>query len=132
MELKKYLHCRECKTDNHRVLQFHHRDRADKTFSLSDMVAKGYSQKKIEQEIMKCDCMCANCHQELHQLEREKELLDKLHALQDQIKDTREATEPDAKHTFNTVNDIDYITDPAIRAIQRRLRLDTQYMQDNK
>lgn len=45
-----------------RALTFHHRDRASKFKSISQM--KDWSWAKIEQELVKCDLMCFNCHME--------------------------------------------------------------------
>lgn len=44
------------------VMDFHHRDRATKILSISEMVNKGLSADKIIDEIAKCDLVCANCH----------------------------------------------------------------------
>jgi len=47
------------------VLEFHHRDPAQKEFNISK---EGYcmSWEKTYKEIQKCDLLCANCHRELH------------------------------------------------------------------
>lgn len=42
------------------VMQFDHRPGEGKSFNVSD--AKGYSRLSIENEIAKCDLVCANCH----------------------------------------------------------------------
>ena len=44
------------------VMDFDHRDRKAKIMSVSRMVAGGWSFDKIQQEIEKCDLVCANCH----------------------------------------------------------------------
>ena len=41
------------------VLEFHHR--TDKDMAVGYMVAAGFS-VKIQEEIDKCDVLCANCH----------------------------------------------------------------------
>jgi uncharacterized Zn-finger protein len=48
----------------HRALVFHHRDKEDKLFTIS----QGFSRKweKIQEELDKCDLLCSNCHAELH------------------------------------------------------------------
>lgn len=48
------------------ALQFHHRNVDDKTRDISKMVTQGCSMKRILAEIEKCDCVCANCHHEIH------------------------------------------------------------------
>ena len=47
------------------ALEFHHRDPAQKDFSIS---AKGYTRSwsKVKVELDKCSVLCANCHRELH------------------------------------------------------------------
>jgi hypothetical protein len=57
--------CKECGIADPRVLQFHHRDPAQKKFNLTVerlTSSREYSWSDIEVEIMKCDLLCANCH----------------------------------------------------------------------
>jgi hypothetical protein len=64
-KINEYLSCHpciDCKNDNIIVLEFDHRDRAKKHKAISEMLASGYSWKKIKTEIDKCDVRCANCH----------------------------------------------------------------------
>ncbi|MBI4447784.1 hypothetical protein HY643_02295 [Candidatus Woesearchaeota archaeon] len=59
-------HCKRCGYDKYpEVLEFHHRDPAQKDFNISK---KGHcrSWKRVEKEIKKCDLLCANCHREIH------------------------------------------------------------------
>lgn len=51
--------CKDCGTDDIRVLEFDHLK--DKKFNISGSVYK-YTWKKILKEIEKCDIVCANCH----------------------------------------------------------------------
>jgi len=67
-EYKKTLSCIKCGDDRHYVLDFHHRDPETKSFCVSNRV--GFSEKKLYEEIAKCDPICRNCHAELHYLER--------------------------------------------------------------
>jgi len=53
--------CVDCGNGDLRVLEFDH-VRGVKLFSISDAVRRQLSQKKIEEEILKCDVRCANCH----------------------------------------------------------------------
>jgi hypothetical protein len=58
------LSCVRC---GHRVfaaLDLHHRDALEKDFALSS--ANSRSVRAIEQELTKCDVLCANCHLEEH------------------------------------------------------------------
>ncbi len=68
-ELHRRLHeylsfhpCVDCGEADPLVLELDHRDRAKKLHNLSRMWYNGYSWKKIEDEIAKCDVRCANCH----------------------------------------------------------------------
>lgn len=44
------------------VIDFHHIDANTKEFAISDMVANGYSWKRIMEEVDKCRPLCANHH----------------------------------------------------------------------
>lgn len=44
------------------VLDFDHLDRSIKIDNVSNMVCQGLSWLKIEEEIKKCQILCANCH----------------------------------------------------------------------
>ncbi len=54
--------CIDCGESNPIVLEFDHRDNVVKFKEISRMIGDGYSWKKIEEEIEKCDVRCANCH----------------------------------------------------------------------
>lgn len=56
--------CKYCIEKEPCCLEFHHlRDKFD---DVSKMVQNGYSWKRIEKEISKCDLVCANCHRKIH------------------------------------------------------------------
>ena len=44
------------------AMDFDHRDPSVKKFNIGDAASKGFSVKKIEEEIQKCDLVCALCH----------------------------------------------------------------------
>jgi 5-methylcytosine-specific restriction endonuclease McrA len=51
------------------ALQFHHRNPKEKLFEISAFIwgsAQGFSQEDFQNELKKCDLVCANCHTELH------------------------------------------------------------------
>ena len=54
--------CVDCGELDPLVLELDHRDSGEKLHNLSRMWYNGYSWKKIEAEIAKCDVRCANCH----------------------------------------------------------------------
>jgi hypothetical protein len=66
MRYKSTLACTDCGISHPAVLQFHHRNRAEKSFTLADVVRKASSLKQIMNEIKKCDVLCVNCHAKRH------------------------------------------------------------------
>ena len=52
--------CVDCGESDIRVLEFDHRDPSKKLFTVSELTS-GQS-TKLEDEILKCDVRCANCH----------------------------------------------------------------------
>lgn len=65
---KKEKGCSRCEEDRFYVLEFHHQ--GDKESNVADLVSDGVSIKKLLLEIEKCIVVCANCHKEIHYLER--------------------------------------------------------------
>jgi len=65
-EYKKTLCCSECPENHPACLDFHHREKDDKLFTVSYMVGRGYSKARVLAEIKKCIVLCANCHRKLH------------------------------------------------------------------
>ena len=63
--------CTNCGRKDYRVLQFHHRNPAEKTYTIGFMVGKGMRPREIKIEMSKCDVMCSNCHIIHHYEERE-------------------------------------------------------------
>ena len=61
---KKSLLCNRCGIDDYRVLQFHHHH--DKEHNISNMLKQGFNLNKIKEEALKCEVLCANCHQIEH------------------------------------------------------------------
>jgi len=49
---------------NVRALEFHHRDATGKDFSISGAHSRKW--ESIQNELDKCDMLCANCHREVH------------------------------------------------------------------
>lgn len=70
VEFKKTLKCEDCGTNDHRVLEFHHKDPSQKDREVSIMITWGW--KKLMDEVAKCSVLCANCHRVLHYEEREQ------------------------------------------------------------
>jgi len=63
---KRSHHCERCGASDYRVLEFHHRDSAEKDANVSDMLRQGLSIASIQKEIEKCRVLCANCHRIEH------------------------------------------------------------------
>jgi hypothetical protein len=45
-----------------KALQFHHIDPADKKINLSASLANNHKWEKVQEELDKCQLLCANCH----------------------------------------------------------------------
>lgn len=61
--------CQGCEEDHPAALQFHHRDPATKSFSVSTKTmasTKQFNWTRIKQELDKCDLLCSNCHAKHH------------------------------------------------------------------
>jgi len=63
---KSTLNCMDCGIDHPAVLQFHHINRADKGFTIANVVSRATSIKQITNEMSKCDVLCVNCHAKRH------------------------------------------------------------------
>ncbi len=70
-EHKKELECITCGENRPQCLDFHHED--EKTETIANVHNRGWSWKKILEEIQKCTVLCANCHRILHWEERGRE-----------------------------------------------------------
>jgi len=65
-EYKNNKFCVTCKESATPCLDFHHIDPQNKIESIAWFPNKGYSIKKLHEEIDKCIIICANCHRKLH------------------------------------------------------------------
>jgi len=63
---KNRLRCVRCGESHPAVLQFHHRDPAEKDIALAEAVSAGWSVERILREAAKCEVLCANCHMKHH------------------------------------------------------------------
>ncbi len=78
---KSKLRCIECGENHPACLQFHHRNREEKSFGIGGIVRKTHvSIKRREKEISKCEVLCGNCHairhwQETHDFDDWREVL---------------------------------------------------------
>lgn len=63
---KSSLYCVDCGISHPAVLQFHHRDRANKSFTIANVASRATSVKQITNEMKKCDVVCVNCHAKRH------------------------------------------------------------------
>ena len=63
--LKAVSKCAICGESHFACLHFHHKEGTVKLFNLSNH-NRGSSLKKLQEEINKCEILCANCHAKLH------------------------------------------------------------------
>lgn len=73
-EFKQTLRCERCGFADWRALDFHHLDREEKSFEVSNYAIRGGSLENLKKEIAKCSVLCANCHRITHFEERETQL----------------------------------------------------------
>lgn len=64
-------HCKDCGNKDVRVLEFDHLPEFEKSNDISTMVGNSCSLKSLEEEINKCEVVCANCHK-IRTIERAK------------------------------------------------------------
>jgi hypothetical protein len=69
-DYKKTLRCGRCGFYHPAALQFHHTDSSTKKFEIGSAVGLLKSLKQVQDEIAKCECICANCHAVHHYEER--------------------------------------------------------------
>lgn len=60
--------CEKCGDTRVYVLDYHHRDKEDKQFTIGKFKKGSFA--LIQEEIDKCAVLCANCHREFHFLEK--------------------------------------------------------------
>lgn len=70
---KSSLKCMDCSISHPAALQFHHRERHEKSFNIADVTNRASSIRQIVDEIEKCDVVCVNCHAKRHWLERHED-----------------------------------------------------------
>lgn len=61
--------CIKCGESDPIVLEFHHRDRIAKTFTVAHRLNRISIQTALD-EIAKCDVLCANCHRRITSLNK--------------------------------------------------------------
>lgn len=65
--LKASQGCLLCNEIDPCCLDFHHKDRTTKTFTVSQgLCGKTYGREKLYKEIEKCIILCSNCHRKIH------------------------------------------------------------------
>ena len=71
--------CEKCGYDKCiAALDFHHKDPTEKDFNISKVYPSKNMMPKLLEEVSKCMLLCANCHREEHNLDREADYLKKL------------------------------------------------------
>jgi hypothetical protein len=67
-QYKNTISCIVCGESHPACLQFHHRERKDKSFTIGAAIGRRryISFKKLQEEVSKCDILCGNCHAILH------------------------------------------------------------------
>ena len=74
-EYKRKTGCVSCPEKDPEVLDFHHRDGAEKESTITKLIRGEGSEERLWNEIAKCDVICTKCHRKLHrQYERDMKL----------------------------------------------------------
>ncbi|UVK60980.1 HNH endonuclease [Streptomyces phage JimJam] len=60
--IKNKASCADCGYSNPIALEFDHLPQFQKSYNVSEMVDRRFAWSKIEEEIAKCEIVCANCH----------------------------------------------------------------------
>lgn len=63
-EYRTKLRCADCGENHPACIQFHHLNKDDKSFTIGGAIGRWryITAKKLEEEISKCEVLCANCH----------------------------------------------------------------------
>lgn len=69
LDVHKRTGCLRCPENDPVCIDFHHRDPKVKTLNVSMAIAR-WSLARIQEEVAKCDLLCANCHRKLHAEEK--------------------------------------------------------------
>lgn len=64
---KENIGCQKCGEKRVHLLDFHHNDRTQKDFTISDKSRMCF--ENLMKEIQKCSILCSNCHRDFHYLE---------------------------------------------------------------
>jgi hypothetical protein len=62
---KQFKKCKNCNEKRYWVLEFHHKDKLEKSDNINKIVLYG-NFKLLKEEIRKCEVLCSNCHKDLH------------------------------------------------------------------
>lgn len=62
--------CKRCGTKDMRALEFHHRNRDEKDYTMGTYFI--CNKERIDQELEKCDVLCRNCHAIVHWEQNDK------------------------------------------------------------
>lgn len=66
IEFKSTLVCSRCGENHPACIEFHHVDKAEKEYNISQMGISGFSRERILEEMSKCIILCSNCHRKEH------------------------------------------------------------------
>ena len=73
-EIKKQCSCAKCGDTRDYVLDFHHKNPEEKSFTIGRASNHNCSIEILEKEIAKCIPLCSNCHREFHYLEKRQKI----------------------------------------------------------
>ena len=65
-KIKSNHKCVICGEDDLSCIEFHHINKEDKNFTISDAIRNGYSRDRVLEVLAKCVPICSNCHRKIH------------------------------------------------------------------
>jgi hypothetical protein len=134
-DLKSTTPCKMClKTYEPIMMEFHHRDPADKTANVSKLINSRTSLTTILDEIDKCDLLCSNCHRKLsHESGHGKIRKSKIYKQQStqRVKDLQQMNLRLRQEALD-LQDLVHSQTARIRELELSLRESTRVIQDQQ
>jgi hypothetical protein len=65
-QIKAEKGCQRCLESFEGCLEFHHKSMVDKLDTIPNLIKRGFDWEVIQEEIDKCEVLCANCHRKVH------------------------------------------------------------------
>ena len=102
------LECIRCGENHIACLEFHHIDKSEKEFNISEL--HRYTLKKIKEEMQKCIVLCSNCHKKEHwDNNKIKNLLNDIKRLEDLNRSKRNSKIKKCRDCGKTEDEVEFV-----------------------